>query len=177
MIARFAVSAVGLAVLSAAGCSASPAPTAGPSPSASPTATAPQPTVTPPDATCGRLLIRVVGVQGGRPVIVGTHAEFPSHAGQFVRVRIYATNQDGVFHTFHALQSPVIDATGTATLPNREAMLIKRQSEDVVLGGENQAQFDLWYDLPTTARPATVVLRQDLFCARPIPLPAMAVSS
>jgi hypothetical protein len=170
---RLAVPAVALAVLAAAGCTSTPAATSGRSAPATSTATAPRPTVTPPDATCGRLRIRVLGVQGGRPVIVGTHAEFPSHAGQFVRVRIYATNEEGVFHTFHTPLSPVIDADGTTTYPNGEAMRIKRQSEDVVLGGENQAQFDLWYDLPTTARPVTVVLRQDLECARPMPLPAL----
>jgi len=172
------VAAVGLALLAAAGCTTTPtAPTAAPTaapPSGAPAMTpAPRPTVTPPDPTCGRLDIRVLGVQGGRQVIVGTHAEFPSHAGQFVRVRIYAINLDGTFHTFHAMQSPVIDADGTSTPPNREGMRIKRQSEEVVLGGENQAQFDLWYDLPTSAQPVTVVLRQDLECARPIRLPAM----
>jgi hypothetical protein len=176
VIPRLAVPAIGLAMVAAAGCSSGPAATSGTSAPATSTAATPLPTVTPPDATCGRLQIRVLGVQGGRPVIVGTHAEFPSRAGQFVRVRIYATNEDGVFHTFHALQSPVVDAGGTTTLPSREGMLIKRQSEDVVLGGENQAQFDLWYDLPTTARPVTVVLRQDLDCARPMPLPAMTRS-
>ncbi len=172
LLAAAAVVAGAAGLLAAAGCSSTPA---GPAPHATrATEVAPRPTVTPPDATCGRLEIRVLGVQGGRPVIVGTHAEWPSRAGQFVRVRVSATNLDGTFHTFHALRSPIIDAGGTSTLPNRQAMLIKRQNEDVSLGGENQARFDLWYDLPPTARPVRLVLLQDLGCARPMPLPAMA---
>jgi hypothetical protein len=148
--------------------------TDGAAPTSTPTQTPRRPTVTPPDPDCGRLELQVLGVQGGRQVIVGTHAEWQSKAGQFVRVRIYATNLDGTFHTFHLLQGPVIDADATSTLPDRQAMLIKRQSEDVVLGGENQARFDIWFDLPTTAHPVRLMLRQDLDCVRPVPLPPLS---
>lgn len=171
MIVRLVAAA---ALLAAAGCTASrAAPAATGTASASASTEAPRPTVTPPDATCGRLELRIVDVTGGRQVIVGTHAEWPSAAGQFVRVRVYATNLDGTFHTFHTRISPVVDGDGTRTPPDLNAIRIKRQNEDVVLGGENQAEFDLWYDLPTTAKPATLLLYQDLECVRPLPLPTM----
>ena len=134
---------------------------------------APQPTVNPPDVACGRLTVRVLGVKGGYQQIVGTHAEWPSDNGQFVRVRLLVTNLEGTFHTFHTQVSPLVDASGEQAMPSRDATRIKRQNEDVTLGGENVAQFDIWYDLVPTAKPATVLLHQDLTCVRPLALPKL----
>jgi hypothetical protein len=139
------------------------------------TSAAPRPTVNPPDADCGRLTIKVVGVRGGYEEIVGTHAEWPSHVGQFVRVRLSVTNLDGTFHTFHTVASPLVDADGKQAMPDHMATWIKRQNEDVTLGGENVGQFDIWYDLTKSAHPATLLLYQDLHCVRPLKLPAMTV--
>jgi len=130
--------------------------------------------VNPPDADCGRLTVKVVGLQAGYEQIVGTHAEWPSRVGQFVRVRLYVTNLDGTFHTFHTQVSPLVDADGGQTMPSRDATRIKRQNEDVTLGGENIGQFDIWYDVTKAAHPATLLLYQDLHCVRPLKLPAMS---
>jgi hypothetical protein len=166
----------GASLVLVAGCSGNggPAAASGPPTTVAPaTSATPEPTVHPPDVACGRLTVRVLGVQGGYEQIVGTHAEWPSDNGQFVRVRLLVTNVDGTFHTFHTQASPLLDASGSSSMPSRDATRIKRQNEDVMLGGENVAQFDIWYDLVPTAKPATVLLHQDMTCVRPLPLPAL----
>jgi hypothetical protein len=166
---------VGLALL-AAGCSGSSQGAPAPSTPPPTTSVAPQPTVNPPDVACGRLTVTVLGVRGGYEQIVGTHAEWPSDRGQFVRVRIRATNLDGTFHTFHTQASPIVDASGEQTGPSLDAARIKRQNEDVTLGGENVYQFDIWYDLTPAAKPRTVLLHQDMTCVRPLALPALTAN-
>lgn len=161
---------------SAGGTGARPAtgsvPVGSPPVSSAPAGSAsPVTTVTPPDAGCGRLHAAVVAVEPNQTYIVGTHAEFAPKNGQFLRVRVSVSNDDPTFHTVHTLASVLVDTAGARHPPSPEAMLIKRQPADVVLGGHDEAQFELWYDLAPATRPAAVALRQDDACVRHIPVP------
>ena len=113
----------------------------------------------------------MIAVESGLTYIVGTHAEFTPKYGQFLRIRVSVSNDDPDFHTVHTMVSALIDAAGVSHLPNRDAMLIKRQPADLELGGNDEAQFELWYDLAPATRPVAVALRQDDACVRRIPVP------
>jgi hypothetical protein len=69
------------------------------------------------------------------------------------------------------MASVLVDTAGARHPTSADAMLIKRQPEDVLLGGHDEAQFELWYDLAPATRPAAVALRQDDACVRQVPVP------
>lgn len=136
-------------------CSVSPA---GPQPAA-PTYRLPPRTVRPGEqavqpayAASGDVSFTVIGLTTGMPELVGSHADIPAK-GRFVRIRVIVANTGRNTVTIRTARQRLIDDHGRLYAPDHNAMLIKRQPDELRLGSAMRIEFDLWYDIPATARP------------------------
>ncbi|QQQ80833.1 DUF4352 domain-containing protein [Saccharothrix sp. 6-C] len=147
-------------VLAAAGCGGTPV-VAGTGTTTSPAATYPVPaqTVRPdekplkiPTTADGDTAFTLVGLTAEMPTLIGSHAEF--HAkGQFVRIRMSVINNGRSSVSFAARRHVLIDDRDVEHTVDTQAMTIKRQPETIDLGANVRLEYDVYYDLPTDAKP------------------------
>jgi hypothetical protein len=105
----------------------------------------------------GEFLFTAIGLTDRMRALFGSHAEFPAD-GQFVRVRLVIENTGTNIQRFYARQQLLITDTGTRQSVDPEAMTIKRQLMEVDVGSGVRVEFDLWYDIPVTAKPTAIWL-------------------
>lgn len=141
------------------GCSAT-ANSAGPAPSSTPPTYAipPQPArvgetiLHIPPTQAGDTQFTLLGLTTGIKTMVGSHAEF-SAKGQYVRIRLTITNLGRSSVLFDTSRQALILADGSTKQPDSPAMTTKRQPSTFDLGAAVQVEFDLYYDIPTDAKP------------------------
>ena len=97
-----------------------------------------------------------IGLTTGTATLVGSHAEFAAK-GQYVRVRLVVTNVGRSSVLFNARRQQLVLDDGRPRTPDPQAMLIKRQPGSFDLGAGVRVEFDLYYDVPKTAK-ATALL-------------------
>jgi hypothetical protein len=105
----------------------------------------------------GEFLFTAIGLTDRMRALFGSHAEFPAD-GQFVRVRLVVENTGRNIQRLYARQQLLITDAGSRHGVDPEAMTIKRQLMEVDVGSGVRVEFDLWYDVPATARPTAIWL-------------------
>lgn len=142
-------------VAAAGACSSDPPPTAV-SYELGPRTVRPAETpLTPVPATDGDTVFELIGLTTGMDSVLGSHAEWPAK-GQFLRIRLVITNSGRNSVPFDANRQLLVTSDGVEHVPDSQAMLIKRQPGRVDLGTTNRLEFDLYYDVPDGAEPATL---------------------
>lgn len=144
-------------LLVVAGCSSSP-----PSPPPPTTYDLPPRTVRPdetalhlPPKSNGDTEFTLIGLASGLPSITGSHTEF-FPKGAYVRIRLVVDNKGTSTVLFDTRRQLLVEDNGATTPPDDQAMLIKRQPGQFDLGHEVRVEFDLYYDIPKTAKPVTL---------------------
>lgn len=105
----------------------------------------------------GEFLFTPIGLTDRVRSLFGSHAEFPAD-GQFVRVRLIIENTGRNIQRFYARQQLLVTDTDTRHGVAPEAMTIKRQLMELDVGSGVRVEFDLWYDIPVTAKPTAIWL-------------------
>lgn len=95
----------------------------------------------------------LIGLSTGMPSLIGSHAEFESEHGQFVRIRLVVLNVGRSTVLFDTTRQLLLLADGTTAKPNEPAMLVKRQPDHFDLGANVRVEFDLYYDVAKSAKP------------------------
>jgi hypothetical protein len=146
------------------GCADTPAPPsiAAPTTTAAPTYQIPPRTARPGETplppvpyTDGDTRFELVGLTTGLRSVLGSHAEWPAK-GQFVRIRLAVTNTGRNSVQLAASRQLLITADGAEHTPDTQAMLIRRQPEQVPVGSGDRVEFDLIYDIPVDGTPVTL---------------------
>ncbi|MEU5879731.1 DUF4352 domain-containing protein [Spirillospora sp. NPDC047279] len=91
------------------------------------------------------------------PEITGSHANMKPE-GQYVRVRVEMVNNGRTTTLVDVDKQRLVASDGSASKPDYDAMIIKRQPFKLDLGAAMRVEMDLWYDIPKTARPASLKL-------------------
>ncbi len=161
---RLVAVAVTAVVLAAAGCGGEAPIEVGPetTTTSAPTYPVPEQTVRPdekplrvPTTPDGDTAFTLIGLTTGLPSIIGSHAEFDAK-GQFVRIRMSVINNGRSSVSFDARRHVLIDDRGAEHTADSQAMTIKRQPETIDLGANVRLEYDVYYDLPEDAKPATL---------------------
>jgi len=97
----------------------------------------------------------LIGLASGLPSITGSHTEF-FPKGAFVRLRLVVTNKGTSTVLFDTARQLLVEDNGNTTPPDSQAMLIKRQPGKFDLGHEVRVEFDLYFDIPKTAKPVAL---------------------
>lgn len=131
--------AVVLVMATAAGCGRSD-----PGPTSTPTATTPAPTKD------GHLEFTLLTLRCGLTAVAGSHSEGVPE-GQFCSARLRVTNADPEFHAYVARAQRLEGVTGRRSRADTFAMAVRRQSDDVHIGGHDLIEVELWFDVPLDA--------------------------
>jgi hypothetical protein len=99
----------------------------------------------------GHLTFTLLALRCGLTAVAGSHSEAQPD-GQFCSARLRVDNQDPNFHTFVAAQQRLEGVTGPRARPDAFAMAVRRQHEEVEIGGHDLVEVELWYDVPRDAR-------------------------
>jgi len=92
--------------------------------------------------------------------VTGTHSEAPPE-GEFCALRLRVANPDPAFHTFVAARQRLAGVEPPRDAPSGFAMAVRRQHDQVELGGQNVLEVELWYDVPKGAPVSGVRLSGD----------------
>jgi hypothetical protein len=106
-------------------------------------------------ARSGETAFTLIGYTGGMAQLVGSHADVAPE-GQYVRVRVMVENKARANQKFVAADQLLVTASGRTAAPDIEAMLIKRQPQEFLLGAAVRIELDLWWDIPRAERPVAV---------------------
>lgn len=115
--------------------------------------------IDPPAAHPGPFIVQAKEFRCGMAEIVGTHAEFYPKRGQYCRVRVDVTADDATEDYWDSLQQQLTMSNGTTIGADLDAMHIKRQPLQILLGGHETLEFDLWFDVARGAEPTALVVR------------------
>src|SRR5450756_1599333 len=132
------------------GCASNQASSA-PRPSAAPS---------PPVVKDGHLTLSPLSLRCGILGVTGTHSEAPPE-GEFCALRLRVANPDPAFHTFVAARQRLAGVEPPRDAPSGFAMAVRRQHDQVELGGQNVLEVELWYDVPKGAPVSGVRLSGD----------------
>jgi hypothetical protein len=131
--------AIVLVIATATGCGRSDT-----RPASSPTATTPAPTKD------GHLGFTLLTLRCGLTAVAGSHSEGVPD-GQFCSARLRVTNADPEFHTYVARDQRLEGVSGRRGRADTFAMAVRRQSDDVQIGGHDLIEVELWFDVPLGA--------------------------
>jgi hypothetical protein len=98
------------------------------------------------------------GLTCGMEWITGTHAEHFAQ-GRLCRIKVSITNTSLTAVPIANLAQRLVLPDGTQIGMDLEAMEIKRQLRDFVLGSSDTLVEDLWFDIPVGVTPVAVLLR------------------
>ena len=104
----------------------------------------------------GETSFSLIGLSEGMKRLVGSHIEFESEAGQFIRVRLVVVNVGRGGVLFDTGRQLLVLADGTTHAPHRPTMMVKRQPDKFDLGAGVRVEFDLYYDVPEDAEPVAL---------------------
>ncbi|MFP3967548.1 DUF4352 domain-containing protein [Actinomadura fulvescens] len=90
---------------------------------------------------------RIIGFRAGIPEIVGSHADIKPK-GTFVRVRLITENRGRTTQFMTTGKQLLVTADGRTHPVDVNAMMVKRQPEELAVGAGVRIEFDLWYDVP-----------------------------
>jgi hypothetical protein len=149
-----------LVAVSLAGCSAAQEPEPAAPTSARTYEQEPPRTVRPDEvplnrepAKDGDTQFSLMGLSQDMPALVGSHIEFESENGQFVRVRLAIVNVGRSGVLFDTGRQLLVLADGSTAAPHGPTMAVKRQPDKFDLGAGVRVEFDLYYDVPKDAEP------------------------
>jgi len=123
---------------------------------------APRPSAatSPPVVKDGHLTLSPLSLRCGILGVTGTHSEAPPE-GEFCALRLRVANLDPAFHTFVAARQRLAGVEPPRDAPSGFAMAVRRQHDQVELGGQNVLEVELWYDVPKGAPVSGVRLSGD----------------
>jgi Domain of unknown function (DUF4352) len=103
----------------------------------------------------GMLQFTVIGFTNSQSEIFGSHAEF-FPKGRYLIVRLVLTNLDRMQQNFVSRTQELLTADGQVHHPDIDAMNIKRQPQDQLIGVEDRIEFDLYFDVPKDAKATAI---------------------
>jgi hypothetical protein len=113
-----------------------------------------------PTVQDGTLRFTVIGYTGDIVELFGSHAEwFPR--GRLVAVRLVLENVARTQQNFQAWRQQLVAADGRTFTADQDAINIKRQPWEQLVGSEVRIEFDLYFDIPKDARPVAVRFHAD----------------
>jgi hypothetical protein len=108
-----------------------------------------------PTVQDGRLRFTVIGYTGDIVELFGSHAEwFPR--GRLVAVRLVLENVARTQQNFQAWRQQLVAADGRTFAADRDAIGVRRQPWEQLVGSEVRMEFDLYFDIAKDARPVAV---------------------
>jgi hypothetical protein len=108
----------------------------------------------------GHQLFRPLAGRCGIIGITGSHAEFlPKRPLCHLRVRI--TADDATAHSVLLADEKLVLSDGTLVAVSPDAMHVKRQPTEVLLGATNASEVDLWWEPPIGAKVRAVLFVGD----------------
>ena len=108
----------------------------------------------------GHQLFQPLAGRCGIVGVTGSHAEFlPQRPLCHLRLRI--TADDATAHSVLLADQKLVLTDGTLVGLSTDAMHVKRQPTDVLLGAHNAAEVDLWWEPPVGAKVRAVLLVGD----------------
>lgn len=115
----------------------------------------------PPTRTAqdGHLTFLVQSFACGLTAVQGTHAE-GQPSGQFCQLRVRVDNHDPDFHDYVSA-SQRLAGVPSGDKPDSFAMAVRRQPDNVHIGGHNAIEVELWYDIPLKSRPVGLAVSGD----------------
>jgi len=108
----------------------------------------------------GNLRLTPLAAECGLTYLIGTHAEI-DFKGQLCRLRLTVENVDNSFHRFDTTAQRLLDTTGKAVAPDGQAMDVKRQDREPLIGAGDALVLSLYFALAPHHVPAAFVLRGD----------------
>lgn len=102
-------------------------------------------------AADGDTSFTVIGLTSALPSLAGSHADVKAQ-GRYVRIRLVVVNNGRTTALMNVMRQRLVTADGRDHPPDREAMLVKRQPLELEVGAAVRVEFDLWYDVPASAR-------------------------
>lgn len=106
------------------------------------------------------LLLRPLSYECGQPSVFGTHAELDAD-GAYCRVDVEVVNAGVEEHHLHTQDQHLVLGDGSRLDVDPSAMAVRRQGDDVVLGGHQRRWLELWFDVPAGATAAAVAMAGD----------------
>ncbi|MFI2431256.1 hypothetical protein [Streptomyces sp. NPDC018693] len=98
----------------------------------------------------GHFLFTLLSLRCGIAEVTGSHSG-AAPDGQFCAVRLRVDNPDPNFHTYVAGKQRLEGVSGRRGQPDSFAMAVRRQHEEVQIGGHALIEVELWYDIPRDA--------------------------
>ncbi|MFE2579329.1 DUF4352 domain-containing protein [Streptomyces sp. NPDC059378] len=130
--------------LPVAGCDAGSGSPAGPSPSAA---------VQRPSRAYrdGHLTFTLLSLRCDLTAVSGSHSEAQPD-GQFCAIRLRVENKDPEFHTYVVARQRLEGVAGRRGRADTFAMAVRRQHDQVEIGGHDLVEVEIWYDVPRDAK-------------------------
>jgi hypothetical protein len=104
-----------------------------------------------PSVKDGHLTFSVLFLRCGLTAVAGTHSE-GTPEGQYCQTRLRVVNADPADHTYVARRQLIAGADAAHAKPSAFAMAVRRQLDQVTIGGHDLIEVEVWYDVPKGAR-------------------------
>lgn len=98
----------------------------------------------------GHLSFTLLALRYGITAVAGGHSDAPPD-GQFCSARLRVDNPDPEFHTYVAGSQRLEGVSGRRGRLDTFAMAVRRQSDEVRIGGHDLIEVELWFDVPLGA--------------------------
>lgn len=108
----------------------------------------------------GHLSFTLLALRYGITAVAGGHSDAPPD-GQFCSARLRVDNPDPEFHTYVAGSQRLEGVSGRRGRPDTFAMAVRRQSDEVRIGGHDLIEVELWFDVPLGATVAGLRVEGD----------------
>ena len=110
-----------------------------------------------PQIRIGELTYQPLRMACGVSEVVGSHAEWPAK-GQFCEIRGTVGNWDAQTHEWDSSKTELLTTDGRKIPMSVDAMEVKRQPDQLVIGSEVHYEFDVYYDVPRDATVKAIVI-------------------
>lgn len=104
----------------------------------------------PPAVKDGHFTFTVLLLQCGLTAVSGSHSEGPPE-GQFCKTRLRVLNEDAESHVYVARRQLLAGVTGRSAAPASFPMAVRRQLDEVPVGGHDLIEVEVWFDVPKDA--------------------------
>jgi hypothetical protein len=103
-----------------------------------------------PSVKDGHLTFTLLSLRCGLGAVAGTHSE-GTPEGQYCQGRLRVLNADPESHTYLARRQLIAGVDAAHAKPSSFAMAVRRQLDEVPIGGHDLIEVEVWYDVPKGA--------------------------
>ncbi|MFD9006483.1 hypothetical protein ACFV0T_37000 [Streptomyces sp. NPDC059582] len=99
----------------------------------------------------GHLTFTLLSLRCDLTAVAGSHSEGQPD-GRFCAVRLRVENRSPEFHTYVVARQRLAGVAGRRGRTDTFAMAVRRQHDQVEIGGHDLIEVELWYDVPRDAK-------------------------